>query len=78
MRYLALVLAVSLLVACESDQKKLERLRHDDAITLLDVIYAREKAKAHGDTSKWADSLRTAETRHELARRDLRKFLDGR
>lgn len=72
-----LIVAVlpALLVACESDQKKLERLQMEGARASLAVMsWQYRNAEGRGST----DSLRAAENALILHERRMARFLSGR
>lgn len=69
---LLLVVALS---ACESDERKLERLQEEGALARLRV-WAWEQRAAEGTGS--SDSLRAAERRLLMHEREMNRFMRGR
>jgi hypothetical protein len=77
-------LAASLiaLAACESDERKLRRLKTEESINALRVLRAQRRFDSATQAgapdsviSQLRDSLLQAEDRHDLARRELERFL---
>lgn len=69
------VTLIALAAGCESDEKKLERLRTEGAMARLQVLsWQQRNAAGQGNT----DSLRAAENRLVLHEREMARFLDGR
>jgi hypothetical protein len=69
-RVTPLALLLVFVLGCESDTKKLDRLREDAAIASLAEMQAREGGNV--------DSINAAIGRRMLADRALKKFMDGR
>ena len=70
-----MLLPVLALSACESDEKKLERLQTEGALARLRV-WAWEQRAAEGKGS--TDSLRAAQRRLLMHEREMNRFMQGR
>jgi hypothetical protein len=69
-RVLTVATCISFVTGCESEAQKLERLKTTAAVARLDVLRWQQAGQP--------DSVSAAESRADLAQRDLNRFMSGK